>query len=103
MIGRFGRIALATWRVGISTSLLALLLLLPQGLLAKPYPTSPGPNLDGDPTADDQPSPAPKGNKSAKFIAPEQSGSLQSIEAKARALNARLAAEIFFRLMLNLR
>jgi hypothetical protein len=103
MIGRFGRIALAAWRAGVRLLLLALLLMLPQVSLAKPYPTEPGPSLDGDPTADDQPSPAPKGQKSAKFEAPSQQQSIESIRARAQRVNLRLATEIFFRLFLNLR
>ncbi|MGE5175706.1 MAG: hypothetical protein ACM3JJ_04960 [Hyphomicrobiales bacterium] len=83
--------------------MLALLLFLPLVAVAKPYPTDSGGSLNGDPTADDQPSPAPKGNKAAKFAAPEQSRSIESIEARARAMNARIAVEIFFRLIANLR
>jgi len=103
MIGRFGRIAIAFWRAGVRLIVLALLLLLPQLSLAKPYTADPGPTLDGDPTADDQPSPAPKGNKSAQFVAPSQQQSIESIRARARTINLRLATEIFFRLFLNLR
>ncbi|MGH9389174.1 MAG: hypothetical protein ACRD1Z_06115, partial [Vicinamibacteria bacterium] len=68
MIGRFGRGACKQWKA--TTRLVALLLLVaaPGTLLAKPFPIEEGPNLDGDPTADDQPSPSPKGNNRSASI-----------------------------------
>lgn len=45
---------------------LSLIVAAPGTSLAKPFPLDPGPSLDGDPTADDQPSPGPK-NRSASI------------------------------------
>lgn len=103
MIGRFGRIAQAIGRAGTGLMLIALLVGMPQASLAKPYPVDPGPTLDGDPTADDQPSPSPKGGNSAKFVVPERQPAVDSLRERARSLNARVAMEIYFRLFLNIR
>lgn len=103
MIGRFGRIALAMTRNGTRLALFALVVSLPQSALAKPYSTGSDPTLNGDPTADDQPSTAPKGSLSAKFVPSGPQGQADSIRARAREVNSRVAFEIFFRLLLNIR
>ena len=103
MIGRFGRIAQAVGRAGTGLMLLALLVGMPQASLARPYTDLTGPTMEGDPTADDQPSPAPKGSKSAKFVVPDRQQAADPIRLKARNLNARLAMEIYFRLFLHIR
>ena len=66
MIGRFGITARSWARRGAALLLLALLVAMAPFASAKPYDTQPGPMPEGDPTADDQPSPTPK-NKSARF------------------------------------
>lgn len=66
MIGRFGRIAQRPWRAAMRFLALSLIVAAPGTSLAKPFPLDPGPSLDGDPTADDQPSPGPK-NRSASI------------------------------------
>lgn len=104
MIGRFGRIALALWRAAGKLTVLALILLMPRVSLARPLTIDPGPTLDGDPTADDQPSPAPKGNKSARFIPPQSQryGTIGPVRIGTRASSVRLALEIYFRLFRNI-
>jgi len=48
-------------RVAVLFGLLgALWISTPSAVLAKPFPTDPGPTESGDPTADDVPSPTPK-------------------------------------------
>jgi hypothetical protein len=66
MIGRFGITARSWARRGAAYLLLALLMAMAPFASAKPYDTQPGPMPEGDPTADDQPSPTPKKN-SARF------------------------------------
>ncbi|MGE5180370.1 MAG: hypothetical protein ACM3PF_14890 [Bacteroidota bacterium] len=61
MIGRFGRTARTRVRETALLFLLAGLLAAPGFVAARPYTIDPGPYpADGDPTADDQPSPTPK-------------------------------------------
>jgi hypothetical protein len=103
MIGRFGRIALLLGRAAAGLLMVALLVGMPQISRAKPALEIIGPSMEGDPTADDQPSPSPKGNKSAKIVTPSQSRSVGSLRSRARELNARLAVEIYMRLLLNIR
>jgi hypothetical protein len=103
MIGRFGRIAQGLGRALSGLLVVALLLGMPQISRAKPALQITGPSMEGDPTADDQPSPSPKGNKSAKIVTPSQSRSVDSLRLRARELNARLAVEIYMRLLLSIR
>ena len=65
MIGRFGRTVRDRAKGGAILLLLVSLFAAPDLAAAKPYPQEPGPLPEGDPTADDQPSPTPK--KSAHF------------------------------------
>lgn len=60
MIGRFGRTVRDRAKGGALLLLLASLFAAPDLAVAKPYPQEPGPLPEGDPTADDQPSPTPK-------------------------------------------
>jgi hypothetical protein len=60
MIGRFGRTVRDRAKGGAILLLLASLFAAPDLVVAKPYPQEPGPFPEGDPTADDQPSPTPK-------------------------------------------
>lgn len=61
MIGRFGRTARARAREAALLFLLAGLMAAPGIAAARTYTTlDPPPSLNGDPTADDQPSPTPK-------------------------------------------
>jgi len=66
MIGRFGRTVRDRAKGGAILLLLASLFAAPEIAMAKPYPQEPGPAPEGDPTADDQPSPSPP-KKSAGF------------------------------------
>jgi hypothetical protein len=50
----------ARWLPWVGAVLLVLAMNGPRGAVAKTYLPDTGPTLDGDPTADDQPSPAPK-------------------------------------------
>jgi len=60
MIGRFGRTVRDRAKGMAILLLLASLLAAPHLAAAKPYPQDPTPFPEGDPTADDQPSPTPK-------------------------------------------
>lgn len=60
MIGRFGRTIRDRAKGGAILLLLASLFAAPDLARAKPYPQDPSPFPEGDPTADDQPSPTPK-------------------------------------------
>lgn len=59
MIGRFGRTVRERAIGGFILLLLASILAAPDIAAAKPRPEEPGPMPEGDPTADDQPSPTP--------------------------------------------
>lgn len=64
MIGRFGCVARRPWTAAIGFLALLLLVAAPSASLAKPFIIEEGPSQEGDPTADDQPSPTPKGGGS---------------------------------------
>jgi len=66
MIGRFGRTVRGRAKGGATLLLFAALVAGPEIATAKPFPIDTGPMPEGDPTADDQPSPTPK-KKSARF------------------------------------
>lgn len=98
MIGRFGRIARKPWKAAARFLALLLLVSAPGTSLAKTFPLDPGPNLDGDPTADDQPSPSPKGNKSAS-IAGHRSQMTRDGGGLMRDRHVRLAWQAYLRLI----
>lgn len=95
MIGRFGRIAQKPWRAAVRFLALSLIVAAP-GALAKPFPLDPGPSLDGDPTADDQPSPGPK-NRSASISGHDSQTTKDGRLARER--HVRLAWHAYLRLI----
>src|SRR6185503_2489327 len=68
MIGRFGCVARGPWAAAVRFLALLLLVAAPSTPLAKPYIIEEGPSQEGDPTADDQPSPSPKGGNHSASI-----------------------------------
>ena len=66
MIGRFGRTVLRRSNGGLLLLLLGAIVAAPGISTAKTVQPGPEPTAEGDPTADDQPSPTPK--KAARFI-----------------------------------
>lgn len=85
-------------RVALLFGLLgALWLSTPSAGLAKPYPTDPSPTEEGDPTADDTPSPTPKpkGNAARIQITQYESG------ARAQGAFARVPWEVYLRLLVR--
>jgi len=68
MIGRFGCVARGPWAAAVRFLALLLLVAAPGTSLAKPYIIEEGPSQEGDPTADDQPSPSPKGGNHSASI-----------------------------------
>jgi hypothetical protein len=100
MIGRFGRTVRGRAQGGAALLLLAALVGAPGIVSAKTYPVGPGPLPEGDPTADDQPSPAPK-NKSARF------GNEQSLQVResvgARTIRGtRMSWQLYLRILSRL-
>ncbi len=75
----------------------ALWISTPSIAYAKPFPTSPGPELEGDPTADDQPSPTPKpkGNQMRVATAPSVKRGTVTI--------VRIPLEVYLRLLVSFR
>ena len=100
MIGRFGRSARCWARRGTAYTALALLVAMAEVAWAKPYPTDPGPLPEGDPTADDQPSPTPK-KKSARFGSGGSLG-LEANIAAGRAARGRITWELYLRILSRL-
>jgi hypothetical protein len=98
MIGRFGCVARKPWTAAVRFLALLLLVLAPGVSLAKPYVLEEGPAQEGDPTADDQPSPSPKGNKSAS-ISGRQSLITQDGVRVQRDRHVRLAWQAYLRLI----
>lgn len=99
MIGRFGRTVRGRTPGGAALLLIAALVAAPEIAAAKTFPVDPGPTPEGDPTADDIPSPAPK--KGARF----QSGnSLQIRESvdPTRASRSRMKWELYLRILSRL-
>ena len=65
----------------LSAAAWAALLTFPGGANAKPYEPTDAPTPEGDPTADDQPSPTPKGGRNSSYRAtavPVSSATLSS-------------------------
>ena len=82
--------------------MLALLLLVsaPSASLAKPFLLEEGPPQQGDPTADDQPSPTPKGgNKSASISGHNALTTKDGAGRLARDRHVRLAWQAYLRLI----
>lgn len=101
MIGRFGRTVRDRAKGGAMLLLLASLFAAPDLAGAKPYPQDPTPFPDGDPTADDQPSPTPK--KSAGITSREAFTSHQTTLSGRRLLNGgRMTWDLYLRILSRL-
>lgn len=99
MIGRFGRTVRDRAKVGAFLLLLLSLVAAPDIAGAKPYPQDGTPFPEGDPTADDQPSPTPK--KSAGFISRESSR--ETITSSRRmTLGGRMTWDLYLRILSRL-
>lgn len=99
MIGRFGRVARKKWATAMSYLGLLLLVSAPGASLAKPFSLEEGPAQEGDPTADDQPSPAPKGNKSGSISKPSALTTKDGAGRLSRDRHVRLAWQAYLRLI----
>jgi len=101
MIGRFGRTVRDRAKGGAVLFMLASLFAAPGPAAAKPYPQNPTPFPDGDPTADDQPSPTPK--KSAGITSREAFTVHQSTLTGRRALyGGRMTWDLYLRVLSRL-
>jgi hypothetical protein len=85
---------------GAAFLLLAALVAAPEIATAKVRPSDSGPTTDGDPTADDQPSPTPK-NRSARFGG---GGTLQIRESAVptRWTSNRMTWDLYLRILSRL-
>jgi hypothetical protein len=101
MIGRFGRTVRDQAKGGAILLLLASLIAAPDLARAKPYPQDGTPYPEGDPTADDQPSPTPK--KSAG-ISSRQAFTVHSSTISGRRLPyaARMTWDLYLRVLSRL-
>ncbi|HYJ34454.1 MAG TPA: hypothetical protein VE326_14720 [Candidatus Binatia bacterium] len=101
MIGRFGRTVRDRARGGAILLLLASLFAAPGLSRAKPYPEDPTPFPEGDPTADDQPSPTPK--KSAGFTSHEGFTVHQStLSGRRLPFGGRMTWDLYLRILSRL-
>ena len=100
MIGRFGRTARGWVTGGAVWLLLAALLAAPEIASARTYPVENGPAPEGDPTADDQPSPSPK-NRSARF---DSANTLRIPDSgpSSRIRGGRISWELYLRILSRL-
>ena len=101
MIGRFGCIARKPWTAAVRFLALLLLLAAPGTSLARPPLLEEPPSSDGDPTADDQPSPSPKGNKggAASISGHHRVTTKDGTGRLARERHVRLAWQAYLRLI----
>jgi len=100
MIGRFGRIAREPWKAAVRFLALLLLLAAPGTSLARPPLLEEPPSSDGDPTADDQPSPSPKGHGGAASISGNHRVATKDGTGRlARERHVRLALQAYLRLI----
>lgn len=101
MIGRFGCVARRPWTAAIGFLALLLLVAAPSTSLAKPFIIEEGPSAEGDPTADDQPSPTPKGGNHSASITGRNA--LTTKDGAGRVLrqdrHVRLAWQAYLRLI----
>jgi hypothetical protein len=100
MIGRFGRTVRGRTPGGASLLLIAALVAAPEIAAAKAYPTTPGPVPEGDPTADDVPSPAPK--KAAKFGGGSSLQIRGSVDPTRVTRGSRMTWDLYLRLLSRL-
>ncbi len=99
MIGRFGRVARRKWATAMSYLALLLLVVAPGASLARPFSLEEGPAQEGDPTADDQPSPTPKGNKSGSISKQNTLTTKDGAGRLTRDRHVRLAWQAYLRLI----
>ncbi len=100
MIGRFGRTVRGRTQGGAALLLIAALVAAPEIAAAKTYPQQPGPMPEGDPTADDVPSPAPK--KSARFGGGNSLQIRESVDPTRATRGSRMKWEVYLRLLSRL-
>ena len=101
MIGRFGRTVRDRANGGAILLLFACLFAAPGLARAKPYPQDPTPFPEGDPTADDQPSPTPK--KSAGFTSRERYVVVQySLSGRKLPFGGRMTWDLYLRVLSRL-
>ena len=101
MIGRFGRTVRGRTQGGAALLLIAALVAAPEIAAAKAYPTTPGPMPEGDPTADDTPSPAPKKN-AARFGGGTSLQIRESVDPTRATRGSRMTWAIYLRLLSRL-
>ncbi len=77
----------------------ALWISTPSTVLAKPFPTEPGPTESGDPTADDVPSPTPK----PKGHAPQLRSAVQETNVRTGDTVVRIPWRTYLRLLMPFR
>ena len=100
MIGRFGYVARTQWTGVVGFLALLLLVAWPGSSLARPYSLAGGQDQDGDPTADDQPSPTPKGGNHARSIPGHQSVTNRDDAGRvAQNRHVRIAWQAYLRLI----
>ncbi len=100
MIGRFGRTVQGRAQGGAALLLLAAFVAAPGIASAKTYPSEPGPLPEGDPTADDQPSPAPK--KSASFGTEQSHRIRESVVSTRTIRGSRMSWQLYLRILSRL-
>lgn len=98
MIGRFGNVARKNWTAAVGSLALLLLVAWPGASLARPYLVAGSQDQDGDPTADDQPSPTPKGNH-ARSISGHQSVTNRDEAGRVTNRHVRVAWQAYLRLI----
>jgi hypothetical protein len=101
MIGRFGRTVRGRTQGGAALLLIAALVAAPEIAAAKTFPVEPGPMPEGDPTADDQPSPAPK-KKAARFGSGNSLQIRESVDPTRATRGSRMKWELYLRLLSRL-
>lgn len=97
MIGRFGRTVRERAKGGAILLLLASIIAAPELAAAKPYPQEPGPMPEGDPTADDQPSPTPP--KKTAGISRFGTTPTHETIAGRRLLGGRMTWDLYLRIL----
>jgi hypothetical protein len=70
----------------------------PSRAIARPYDIDPGPGVTGDPTADDQPSPAPK-PKHAAAVNVSRESSHNATLGRGHIVTIRVPWDVYLRLL----
>jgi len=99
MIERFGYVARKKWTAAVSFLALLLLVAFPGVSSARPYSLAGGSDQDGDPTADDQPIPTPKGGNHARSISGHQSVTNRDEAGRVTSRHVRIAWQAYLRLI----